>query len=218
MRYLPVFLDLAGRRCVVLGGDRLAADKARQLFEAGGRVTVFAASPGPEMEELATAAPLALRRRDYRPGDLAGARVAIDASGDEAINALSHEEADRERVLLNVVDVPDRCGFIAPAVVRRDPLLIAISTSGESPWLAGALRARLERLLGEEWGPFVALVGRTRRRLRRAGVPVADQEPVYRRLMASPIRRLLSEGRAAEAELAAEAIAAEERAAAARTR
>jgi siroheme synthase-like protein len=161
------------------------------------------------LEELAAAAPISVRRRDYRPGDLAGARLAIDATGDEAVNALSQEEADRERVLLNVVDVPERCGFIAPAIVRRDPLLVAISTSGESPWLAGALRARLERLFGEEWGPFVALVGRTRRRLRRAGVPVADQEPVYRRLIASPVRRLLAEGRAAEAEEAAEAIAAE---------
>jgi siroheme synthase-like protein len=214
MRYLPVFLDLVGHHCVVLGGDRLAAEKARQLFEAGARVTVFAAAPGPELEELAAAAPITIRRRDYRPGDLAGARVAIDASGDEAVNALSQEEADRERVLLNVVDVPERCGFIAPAIVRRDPLLIAISTSGESPWLAGALRRRLERLLGEEWGPFCALVGRTRRRLRRAGLPVADQEPVYGRLMASPILRLLSEGRAAEAEETAEAIAAEVTAAA----
>ncbi len=209
MRYLPVFLDLAGRRCIVLGGDGHASAKAHALVEAGAQVTVITASPCPEIEALAMDGRLTLRRRDYRTGDLAAARLAIDASGDDRINALSHDEAERERVLLNVLDRPERCGFIAPAIVRRDPLLIAISTSGESPWLAGALRARLERLLGEEWGPFVSLVGRTRRRLRREGVPVSDQEPVYRRLLASPVRRLLARGDVAEAERAAEAIAAE---------
>jgi uroporphyrin-III C-methyltransferase/precorrin-2 dehydrogenase/sirohydrochlorin ferrochelatase len=92
--------------------------------------------------------------------------------------------------------------------VRRDPLLIAISTEGESPFLASALRARLERWLGAEWGPFVSLVGGVRRRLREARVPLSKQTRVYRQLLNSDVRSLLARGRAAEANRLAEAIAA----------
>jgi uroporphyrin-III C-methyltransferase / precorrin-2 dehydrogenase / sirohydrochlorin ferrochelatase len=84
--------------------------------------------------------------------------------------------------------------------VRRDPVIVAISTSGESPFLASALRARIERWLGAEWGPFTALVGRIRRDLRARGVSIADQTRVYRRLLASDVRALLRAGEMAPAE------------------
>src|SRR5207248_3382665 len=109
-------------------------------------------------------------------------------------------------ILINVVDRPSQCRFIAPAIVRRDPLLIAISTEGESPFLASSLRARLERWLGREWGPFTALVGRTRRELRERGVPIAEQTKIYKRLLASDIRKLLRGGNVTAAQHAAAAI------------
>src|SRR6202035_2674112 len=106
----------------------------------------------------------------FQPGDLAGAYLAIDASDDADGQRGARAEADRERVLLNVADVTHQCDWIAPALVKRGSLQVAISTSGESPFLARALRERIERLLGEEWGPFTELIGRMRRRLRRSGV------------------------------------------------
>ena len=178
MRYYPVFLDLAGQQAVVLGDGELAREKAAGLREAGALVRVIT---------------------DYRRGDIRGARIVVDASGDPEINRASWEEAEAAGILINVVDVPDRCRFIAPAIVRRDPLVIAISTSGESPFLASHLRARLERWLGREWGPFTALVGRVRSRLRERGVPLAEQTRVYRRLLNSELRDLLRAGRDAEA-------------------
>src|SRR5260370_31151965 len=141
MRYYPVFLDLAGQTCSVLGDGKLALEKAAALCEAGALVRVI-----PSI--------------DYRQGDLGGARLAVDASEDPEINRLSWEEGEAAGILINVVDRPAQCRFIAPAIVRRDPLLVAISTSGESPYLASALRVRIERWLGREWGPFVALVGK----------------------------------------------------------
>ena len=84
-------------------------------------------------------------RRGFEQGDLRGAHLAVDASGDAAAAAAARLEADRERVLLNVVDVASQCDWIAPAVVRRGPLQIAISTSGESRFLAATPRRRLER-------------------------------------------------------------------------
>lgn len=187
MRYYPVFLDLAGQPCVVIGEGKLAEEKVAWLREAGAIVR-------------------AIPSRAYKPGDLAGARLVIVASDDPDVNRRSWEEAESAGILINVVDRPDQCRFIAPAIVRRDPLLIAISTSGESPFLASALRVRLERWLGKEWGPFVALVGRIRRELRRRGVPIADQTKVYSRLMASDVRELLRTDRADAAEALARSL------------
>lgn len=184
MRYYPVYLDLRGQRCVVIGSGKLAEEKVAALQSAGALVD--------------------WERGPYRPGRLTGARLVIDAGGDEETGRRVFEDAEAAGVLVNVVDVPSRCRFIAPAIVDRDPLLIAISTSGESPFLASSLRARLERTFGPEWGPFTALVGDIRRRLRRAGVPIAAQTAVYRSLLRGPARRLLRAGRAAEAERAAE--------------
>jgi len=121
-RYFPAFLDLRGRRCVVLGSGQIATDKATALHDAGATVI--------------------RHERAFRNSDLAGAFLAVDASGDAAGQEAARREADTEHVLLNVVDVADRCDWIAPAVVHRGPVQIAISTSGESPFLASTLRAR----------------------------------------------------------------------------
>jgi uroporphyrin-III C-methyltransferase/precorrin-2 dehydrogenase/sirohydrochlorin ferrochelatase len=144
--------------------------------------------------------------RSFRAGDLAGAFLAIDASGETSTHEAVRSEADHEHVLLNVVDVAPQCDWIAPAVVRRGPLQVAISTSGESPYLARALRQRIEGLLGDEWGPFTRLVGRTRRRLRRAGVSGAVQQRIYQRLLHSDTLALLRAGDAAAATSVALAI------------
>jgi uroporphyrin-III C-methyltransferase/precorrin-2 dehydrogenase/sirohydrochlorin ferrochelatase len=189
VRYYPVFLDLAGQLCIVLGDGKFAVEKAAALREAGANVRVISS-------------------RDYRPGALAGARLVVDASEDEEINRQSWDEAEAAGILINVVDRPAQCRFIAPAIVRRDPLLIAISTEGESPFLASALRAQIERWLGAEWGPFVSLVGAVRRRLREARVPLSKQTRVYRQLLNSDVRSLLRRRRAAEANRLAESIAA----------
>jgi uroporphyrin-III C-methyltransferase/precorrin-2 dehydrogenase/sirohydrochlorin ferrochelatase len=184
MRYYPVFLDLRNQLCIVLGDGKFAVEKAAALREAGANVHVIPS-------------------RDYRPGALAGARLVVDASEDPEINRQSWEEAEAAGILINVVDRPAQCRFIAPAIVNRDPLLIAISTSGESPYLASALRARIERWFGPEWGPFVSLVGAVRRRLRKEGVPIDEQTRRYRRLASSDVLRLLRAGRTSEAESAA---------------
>jgi uroporphyrin-III C-methyltransferase/precorrin-2 dehydrogenase/sirohydrochlorin ferrochelatase len=207
VRYYPVFLDLAGQNAVVLGGGAFATEKVALLLEAGARVKVVSAKLSKSLHSLVENGAIEEVARDYQPGDLAGARLAIDASENEEINRQSWEEAERSGVLINVVDRPAQCRFIAPAIVRRDPLVIAVSTAGESPFLASALRARLERSLGREWGPFTALVGRIRRELRARRVSIGEQTKVYRRLLTSDIRELLRAGRNDDAEHRAAALA-----------
>ncbi len=184
--YYPVVLDLHGRRCVVFGDTPLGDEKAAGLRAAGAGVDHL--------------------RRPFRPGDLAGAFLAIDASDDAEGQRGARAEADRERVLLNIADVTHQCDWIAPALVKRGPLQVAISTSGESPFLARVLRERFETLLGEEWGPFTELIGRTRRRLRREGVSSAGQQRVYRRLLRSEVPAMLRDGSAEAAAALALAI------------
>src|SRR5207237_1041079 len=120
--------------------------------------------------------------------------LAIDASGRDDVNASARREADERRVLLNVVDRAHLCDWIAPAIVRRGPLQVSVSTSGESPYLAAALRRRLEQDLGAEWEPFTRLVGEIRRGLRARGVSPEEQEAVYAALHRSDVRRLLRDG------------------------
>jgi uroporphyrin-III C-methyltransferase/precorrin-2 dehydrogenase/sirohydrochlorin ferrochelatase len=188
MKYYPVFLDLTEQLCIVLGDGKFAVEKAAALREAGANVRVISS-------------------QDYKPGALAGARLVVDASEDTEINRLSWAEAEAAGILINVVDRPAQCRFIAPAIVNRDPLLIAISTSGESPFLASALRARIERWLGREWGPFVALVGNARRQLRAQGLPIPEQTRIYRRIVNSDVLSLIRRGRLDDAAHTAMSIA-----------
>ncbi len=197
--YYPIFVDLRGRRVVLLGGNPTAVGKVSLLLEAGADLTVVAAHAEPGIVDAASAGRLRWLRRDYARGDLWGARLVIDASDDPATNREARVEADAERALLNVVDRTPLCDWIAAALVNRGPLKIAVSTAGESPFLASAIRQRLEQEFGPEWGPFLRLVGALRRRLRALGMAPAEQETRYRRALRSPARRLLRAGRTAEA-------------------
>src|SRR5581483_4283892 len=118
MSYYPVYLDLRGQRCVVVGDGPMAVQKVRGLLAAEAHVIVIAAQPCRELRDLA----VELIRRPYQYGDLEGSRLAIDASGDRTVMAAMREEADASGVLLNVVDFAGACDFIAPSIVRRGPL------------------------------------------------------------------------------------------------
>jgi len=173
MRTHAVFLRLDGRRCVVVGGDAVAEGKALECAAAGARVTVIA----PEVTPGLAAGPVDWLARAYRPGDLAGAMLAYAVTRDPATISQLRDEAARERVLLNVVDVPDACTFYAGAIVDRGDLRIAIGTGGASPGLAARLRREIETQVGPEYAPFVEILGAVRRHL--------DGDPARIAVMAS---------------------------------
>ncbi|GAC1572665.1 MAG: siroheme synthase CysG [Candidatus Dormibacteria bacterium] len=174
-----VALDLAGRRCAVIGGNDIAAQRVAGLLDAGALVTVIAAEIEPRLRALADRGDVSWWARPYRAGDLHGAFLAINAGADPAIEAEVHDEARREGVLLNTVDRPAACDYATPALVRRGRLQVAVSTSGDSPHVAATVRRRIEREVGAEWGTLLALVARVRRRLRHEGVDASHQRRVY---------------------------------------
>jgi siroheme synthase-like protein len=190
MRTHPVFLCLEGRLCVAVGGDRLIEDKVNACRRAGADVAVVVPGLTSALRGLADTGAVHWHARDYRSGDLRGAVVAYASSDDPPTIAALREEATRERVLLNVIDVPDACSFLAPAVVARGDLQVAIGTGGASPSLAAQLRREIERLVGPEYAPLVAILGAVRHARRGDPARVA----VLQSLIDSPLLDLLRQG------------------------
>lgn len=199
MRTHPVFLRLEGRRCVVIGGDAEAAAKAAACRAAGAEVTVIARELGKELAALIGPGVRHLAR-GYRNGDLRGAFLVYASTRDAGLARRLASEGERERVLVNVVDMPEASSVIAPAVVRRGQLQIAIGTGGASPGLAARLRQELEAHVGPEYGPFVAILGAVRERLASDPGRAGTRSEVMASLLTSPLLELVREGRWDEAE------------------
>jgi precorrin-2 dehydrogenase / sirohydrochlorin ferrochelatase len=192
--YYAVYLDLAARSCLVLGGGAAAAEKARGLAAAGADVTVVSPAFEDGLVQMGGRHDVRLLARAFVEGDLDGVELVIDASGDDPQGVRVAEAARRRRVLVNVLDRTPLCDFIAPAMVRRGALQVAISTAGRSPFMASHVRQLLEGMLGPEYGDLVELVGELRDRLRHERLPLAQQTVVYQRIPESGAIELLRDG------------------------
>jgi uroporphyrin-III C-methyltransferase/precorrin-2 dehydrogenase/sirohydrochlorin ferrochelatase len=152
MSYFPAFLDLDGRSCLLVGGGQTAARKLRRLLKAGAKVTVVAPEVEGEIEALAATGNITLHRRPFSADDVSGRTVVQSATGREAVDRRVADAARAAGIQVNVVDRPELCSFIAPAVVDRDPVVIGISTGGAAPVLARRVRESIERLLPARLG------------------------------------------------------------------
>jgi precorrin-2 dehydrogenase/sirohydrochlorin ferrochelatase len=196
MSYL-VNLDVRERSALVVGAGPIAARKIAALLEAGARVTVVSPEVAPPLAALADTHEIVHHARPYREGDLAGATLAYVACGDTAVQAAVAAEGARSGVLVNVVDVPERCTFIAPAVVRRGPVVVAVSTGGASPALARRLRQELETHVGPEYGVAATILARLRPLLREGEPDAEARARAYARLVDGPLLDAVRAGDAA---------------------
>jgi len=175
MQHLPLFADLKDRDCLVVGGGAVAERRALLLLEAGARVHLVAPTLKSEtLSELATDGRIEHDARAYRGGPLDRYWLIVAATNDRAINARVAADARAARRLCNVVDDPELCSFVMPAIVDRGPVTIAIGSSGLSPVLTRWIKGLLETLLPERLGAVAALAGRWRERVRVA-IPDADE-------------------------------------------
>ncbi len=165
MEYLPIFLDIRGKKVVVDGGTTVAARRVERALAAGAQVHLFDPAPSDEFRELLAHENLTHHERPVRPEDLEGAAVAWGAAEDEARDATLNEAARQHGVLCNVADVPEYCDFITPSVVDRSPLVVAISTAGAAPVIARILRARIESLLPPAYGRLASFMGAFREKV-----------------------------------------------------
>ncbi len=183
MKYYPVSLDLAGRRCLVIGGGRVAARKVGGVIACGASVTVVSPELTPGLAAMAAAGDLVWLARPYEQGDLAGFFLVIAATDDQQVQERVHAEAEQLGVLLNVADVPRYCNFILPATVRRGDLTVSISTGGRSPALARALRLELEKYFGDEYRLLVEILGELRPAVLAAGRSQQDNEKLFSQMV-----------------------------------
>lgn len=188
----PVGLVVAGRRVLVVGGGRVAADKARNLVECGADVHVVAREVGDEVRAVAG---VTIEERPYRSGEAARYRLVVTATDDPAVNRQVHDDADGAGVWVNAADDPENCTFTLPAVLRRGPVTVAVATGGHSPALAGWLRDRLAAEVGPEFEVLAELLAGARASAATAGWTRDD----WRNILDSGILDDIKAGRIANA-------------------
>ncbi|MGH9118427.1 MAG: precorrin-2 dehydrogenase/sirohydrochlorin ferrochelatase family protein [Acidimicrobiales bacterium] len=177
----PVGLVVAGRPCLVVGGGCIAARKVDGLVACGARVTVIA----PDVVDDITAQPdVVVVRRPYRPGDLRGFLLVITATGDQEVDGAVFADAEHAGVWVNSADDPARCSFILPAVLRREPVVVTVSTAGHSPALATWLRDRLAQTVGDDVGTVARRLSARRDAIHAAGETTEgmDWKPIIEEL------------------------------------
>jgi uroporphyrin-III C-methyltransferase / precorrin-2 dehydrogenase / sirohydrochlorin ferrochelatase len=170
MNYFPVFFDLTALKVLVVGGGEVALRKVVLLERSGASITVVAPQILPELQERAAAGKIQVQIREFLPDDLVGARLVIVATSRRAVNRWIAALSEARAIPVNVVDDREASRFIVPAIIERDPVLVAISTAGTSPVLARRLRERLEAAIPKKIGALAlwlrALRHTARRRLR----------------------------------------------------
>ena len=187
----PVSLNVSGRSCLVVGGGRVAAHKARTLLDCGAVVTVIAPSLSDHMEALV---PLlhALERREYGAGDASAFRLIVTATGVPEVDGAVYADAEAAGVWTNSADDLAHSSFILPAVHRDGAVTVSVSTGGLSPALASWLRTRIAAECGDGIGIVAQLLGEARANLKRAGLPSDSVDWV--RLLEGPLLDLVRAG------------------------
>ena len=163
MDLFPIFLKIAARPCIVIGGGHLAESKIESLQAAHAKVTVIAPTATERIASLSAAGEIVWHQREYAPGDLTGQFLVVAATNVPAVNRAVHHEATEKDVLCNAVDDPPFCDFYFPSVVRRGDLQIAISTAGASPALAQKIRKDINAQLPLDAGDWLNDLGNLRR-------------------------------------------------------
>ncbi|MBI4233138.1 MAG: bifunctional precorrin-2 dehydrogenase/sirohydrochlorin ferrochelatase [Chloroflexi bacterium] len=196
--YYPVYLDLRARLCVVVGGGEVAERKVSGLVECGARVRVVSPEATPRLREWARDGTVTWEPRHYQQGDLEGAFLAIAATDAPQVNEAIARQAEAQGILLNVVDITRLCNFIAPSVIRRGGVTLAISTGGLSPALARKLRHELERSRALQYADLAEMISRVRTLLREQGLAVKPEH--WQASLSDEVLELFQAGRKEEAQ------------------
>ena len=163
--YYPVMMDLNGRNCVAVGGGEVAARKVEMLISCGANVTVVAPELEKSLQELVSSKKVSHIKALYKKENINGACLVIASTDDTTVNRAVYDDATAAGIPVNVVDVPELCSFIVPAVVERGDLILAISTSGKSPAMAKRIRKELQKQFGDEYAVMLSMMGAVRQLL-----------------------------------------------------
>ncbi|MGH9767172.1 MAG: precorrin-2 dehydrogenase/sirohydrochlorin ferrochelatase family protein [Blastocatellia bacterium] len=199
MRYYPIYLDLKGRDVSVVGGGAIAEGKALQLVEAGARVTVVSPALTEELGRLVESGEITHRNGYFVEEDLSGEVLVISATDDRKVNETVANAAAARGLLYNVVDQPDLCNFITPALVSRGDLQISVSTGGGSPTLTQRVKREVAALIGEEYGVLLEIAAEMRAEAKDRIGDFERRKNVLRAFVESEAIELIRAGRTDEA-------------------
>jgi siroheme synthase-like protein len=192
--YYPVYIEMHEQSCIVVGGGKIAEGKVDGLLAVEAKVTIISPDLTPRLHELAKQSLITYIARTYQPDDLAGAFMVICATDQAEINHQVWQDASVNHQLVNVVDDTPRCNFIAPSILRKGDLTIAISTSGKAPALAVRLKERLQRELGPEYERFLELAGELREPIAKHVPDFETRKALWYQLVDSEILDVLASG------------------------
>lgn len=200
MRWFPLFLDLRGRRVLVIGGGTLAERKIDLLWPAGPSVVVVSPTLTPRLAARRDAGEIVHAARDFDTTDVEGAALVVAATDAPVVNRAARVAAEARGIPVNVVDDAALSTAILPAIVDRSPLVIAISTEGTAPAFARHVRARLESLIDESYGELADLLSRWRGRIKARLTDLVVRRRFYDSLLAGRVGDLVRARRSADAE------------------
>jgi len=204
MEFLPIFLDVKEKPCLVVGGGEIAVRKITNLRRAGAAVRVVAPALAPAVGELLAAGEIAHEARQFRDEDLVGTLLVVAATDDRQVNHRIAELARTAGVPVNVVDQPDDCSFLMPSVIDRSPVVVAVSTGTASPVLARLLRTRLEAMIPAAYGRLAELCAAYRPRVKERFTQQRDRRRFWDRVLQGGVAERVFSGHLDEAQGAME--------------
>ena len=205
MDYLPVFLKVEDRPCLVVGGGKVAARKVRLLAKAGASITLVSPTVCNEVAAAVEQGTVRHVERGFQDEDLADVVLVIAATDDEELNRSVSELAKEQRIPVNVVDSPALCSFIMPSIIDRSPVQVAVSTGGASPVLARLLRARLEGFIPAAYGQLAKLVDEYRQRVKDRFTDSEHRRYFWESILQGRVAELLFAGQEEKARTALQA-------------
>lgn len=191
MNFLPVFMKIRDRRCLVVGGGEVATRKTALLRDAGARVHVVAPTLSAELQTLLAEGAITHRAGEFGSTDVDDVVLVIAATDNNAVNRAVYDAAAAQNIPVNVVDTPELCNFIVPSIVDRSPVVAAISTGGASPVLARILRSRLETLLPSAYGRLAKMTADYRDSVKQAFRQPNDRRLFWERILHGPVTELV---------------------------
>jgi len=200
MDFLPIFMNIRGRRCLVVGGGDVAERKIALLRQAGAQVSLVSPELTDDLKAMADSGELEYRQGAFADSDLDGVALVIAATDEEQVNRSVSELAAQRQIPVNVVDNPELCSFIVPSIIDRTPVQIAVSTGGASPVLARLLRARLESAIPSAYGRLAAMVESFRDKVKARFTEVNARRIFWEGVLQGRVAELVFAGKDEEAE------------------
>ncbi len=201
MEYFPLFIDLKNKNCLVVGAGEVAARKIELLAKAGANITIIAPIISESIRQLTSSySNLEIIEKKFDCNDISQQRLIISATNQANINALVAQTANEKNIPVNVVDNPDLCSFIVPAIIDRSPVIAAVSSGGTSPVLARLLRAKLESLIPPAFGRMAKLAEKYRSLVKEKINPPAQRRIFWEKILQGSIAELFYSGKEIEAE------------------